>query len=66
MPKEEAMNEQHRTSEHDGPASDWEQSPQAGTIIDNEDDTEAHGGKIFVRTESRLDDVADRDARATI
>ena len=65
MRKEEAMNEQLRTNEQDDPAIGSDQSVRAGTIVDDDDDTEAHGGKIFIRIESRLDDVADQDARAT-
>lgn len=65
MAKGEAMNEQHRTSELDDPAIGSKEPVQAVTIADNDDDTEAHGGKIFVRKDSRLDDVADRDLQPT-
>lgn len=64
MRKEEAMNEQLRTNEQD-PAIGSDQSILAGTIVDDDDDTEAHGGKIFIRSESYLDNAPDQDARST-
>jgi hypothetical protein len=55
------MNEQLRTSEREDPTDAWDQSVQAGDIVDSDDDTEAHGGKIFVRAESHRVDAADRE-----
>jgi len=57
------MNEQHRTSEQEDPADRSDRSVLASHIVDLDDDTEAHGGKIFVRNETRLDDTTERDAQ---
>lgn len=61
----EAMNEQHRTSKQEDPTDRSDRSVEAGNIVDTDDDTEAHGGKIFVRNETRLDDSAERGSQPT-
>lgn len=57
------MSAQRRTSEQEAPATDPDQSLEASANVDSDDDTEAHGGKIFVRKVSVADDGAERDSQ---
>jgi len=57
------MSAQHRRSEQEAPATEPDESLEASANVDSDDDTEAHGGKIFVRTVSVADDGAERDSQ---
>jgi hypothetical protein len=59
------MNEQYRTGDHENQANGSDEWVRIGAFVDDDDDTEACGGKIFARNQPRHDDVANRDGRPT-
>lgn len=61
--KGEAMNGRHRTNDPQDRGISPDESVQAEANVDSDNDTEAHGGKIFIRSESHADDVADRESQ---
>jgi hypothetical protein len=54
------MSARYPTSEQEDPATRLDQSVQAEANIDSDDDTEAQGGKIFVRDAFHVNETSDQ------